>query len=148
MKLGAITMATITMIAIMNRIASSIAPLSRRRRVVLAFRPAFTPIFSRFSARTSVRANVAPRTSASLAVSLDRMDSARCILLSRDQRKRLPIVGQHVFHFHRVRADLEDPVAPVNDLPLLGDKDVLALGQEHLFRTALIAAEPVKLQRN
>src|SRR5271167_1646188 len=68
--------------------------------------------------------------------------------LSCDQRKRLAIVGQHVFDFHRVGADLDDSVAPVDDLPFLRYEDVLALGEEYLFRSALIASEPVELERN
>src|SRR5215472_5564612 len=137
MNAGATASAVMTMIATMKRTASSMAPLSRRDRLVgLAFRAALAPALFSMCTRTLVRV----RNPAFM------KKRVHCdIQLSRRQRQRLAIVVEHVLDLNRVGSDLYDFVASIDDLSFLGDEDVVALGQEDLLGPSLVAAESVKL---
>src|SRR3989475_13148558 len=67
--------------------------------------------------------------------------------LSLGEWNALPIIIQHIFHFHCHRRDAQDFVAAVDNVALGRNKLVSAVRQEDSLRLAGLIGETKKLQR-
>src|ERR1700722_8187764 len=62
------------------------------------------------------------------------------------QRDTLPIVIQHIFHFHRYRSDVQNLVAAIDNVAFAGDENIFSLRQKNLFRLARLVGKAEKLK--
>ena len=70
----------------------------------------------------------------------------KTVLLSLCQRNTLTIIIQHIFHFHRYRRDVQNPVAAIDDVAFACNENILTLRQEDLFWFARLVGKSKKLE--
>src|SRR5438270_9186200 len=62
------------------------------------------------------------------------------------QRNGLAIVVEHIFNVDRIRADVNDAIAAIDDLALAANKDIVAGGEKDLLGLVRLVGKAVELE--
>src|SRR5260370_25033506 len=66
--------------------------------------------------------------------------------LTLGQRNTLPVIVQHIFHFHRNRRDVQNLVTAIDNIAFPRNEHIFTLRKEDSFRLARLVGQAKKLQ--